>query len=61
MAPGQALPPHGKQLGRLHSADLKQVIQKVHSEELLSGMLFVWSGLLDIEYAHIQMCLQTVQ
>uniref|UniRef100_A0A671UTR1 Cytoplasmic dynein 2 heavy chain 1 n=1 Tax=Sparus aurata TaxID=8175 RepID=A0A671UTR1_SPAAU len=28
MAPGQALPPHGKQLGRLHSADLKQVIQK---------------------------------
>uniref|UniRef100_A0A8C9YHS7 Cytoplasmic dynein 2 heavy chain 1 n=1 Tax=Sander lucioperca TaxID=283035 RepID=A0A8C9YHS7_SANLU len=29
MAPGQALPPHGKQLGRLDSADLKQVVQKV--------------------------------
>uniref|UniRef100_A0A8C5EPV0 Cytoplasmic dynein 2 heavy chain 1 n=1 Tax=Gouania willdenowi TaxID=441366 RepID=A0A8C5EPV0_GOUWI len=29
MAPGQSLPPHGKQLGRLDSADLKQVIQKV--------------------------------
>uniref|UniRef100_A0A8C9YLX3 Dynein cytoplasmic 2 heavy chain 1 n=1 Tax=Sander lucioperca TaxID=283035 RepID=A0A8C9YLX3_SANLU len=28
MAPGQALPPHGKQLGRLDSADLKQVVQK---------------------------------
>ncbi|XP_040902456.1 cytoplasmic dynein 2 heavy chain 1 [Toxotes jaculatrix] len=28
MAPGQPLPPHGKQLGRLESADLKQVIQK---------------------------------
>ncbi|XP_054598719.1 cytoplasmic dynein 2 heavy chain 1 isoform X1 [Nothobranchius furzeri] len=28
MAPGQLLPPHGKQLGRLDSADLKQVIQK---------------------------------
>ncbi|XP_076002176.1 cytoplasmic dynein 2 heavy chain 1 isoform X2 [Genypterus blacodes] len=28
MAPGQSLPPHGKQLGRLDSADLKQVIQK---------------------------------
>ncbi|XP_038123892.1 cytoplasmic dynein 2 heavy chain 1 [Cyprinodon tularosa] len=27
-APGQPLPPHGKQLGRLNSADLKQVIQK---------------------------------
>ncbi|XP_068440329.1 cytoplasmic dynein 2 heavy chain 1 isoform X1 [Clinocottus analis] len=27
-APGQSLPPHGKQLGRLDSADLKQVIQK---------------------------------
>ncbi|XP_055023019.1 cytoplasmic dynein 2 heavy chain 1 [Boleophthalmus pectinirostris] len=27
-APGQSLPPHGKQLGRLTSADLKQVIQK---------------------------------
>ncbi|XP_075905861.1 cytoplasmic dynein 2 heavy chain 1 [Nelusetta ayraudi] len=28
MAPGQSLPPHGKQLGRLDSTDLKQVIQK---------------------------------
>uniref|UniRef100_A0A672FSM8 Cytoplasmic dynein 2 heavy chain 1 n=1 Tax=Salarias fasciatus TaxID=181472 RepID=A0A672FSM8_SALFA len=28
MAPGLSLPPHGKQLGRLNSADLKQVIQK---------------------------------
>ncbi|XP_034023634.1 cytoplasmic dynein 2 heavy chain 1 [Thalassophryne amazonica] len=28
MAPGQSLPPHGKQLGRLDSADLKQVIKK---------------------------------
>ncbi|XP_047450013.1 cytoplasmic dynein 2 heavy chain 1 isoform X3 [Mugil cephalus] len=28
MAPGQSLPPHGKQLGRLDVADLKQVIQK---------------------------------
>uniref|UniRef100_A0A3B3YWL0 Uncharacterized protein n=1 Tax=Poecilia mexicana TaxID=48701 RepID=A0A3B3YWL0_9TELE len=28
MAPGQALPPHGKQLGCLGSADLKQVILK---------------------------------
>ncbi|KAF0030538.1 hypothetical protein F2P81_017269 [Scophthalmus maximus] len=28
MSPGQSLPPHGKQLGRLDSADLKQVIQK---------------------------------
>ncbi|KAG7479776.1 cytoplasmic dynein 2 heavy chain 1 isoform X1 [Solea senegalensis] len=28
MAPGQSLPPHGKQVGRLDSADLKQVIQK---------------------------------
>ncbi|KAM4566457.1 cytoplasmic dynein 2 heavy chain 1 isoform 3-T3 [Odontesthes bonariensis] len=28
MAPGQPLPPHGKQLGRLDSADLKQVVQK---------------------------------
>ncbi|KAM9852784.1 cytoplasmic dynein 2 heavy chain 1 isoform 4-T4 [Aulostomus maculatus] len=28
MAPSQSLPPHGKQLGRLDSADLKQVIQK---------------------------------
>ncbi|KAA8593993.1 hypothetical protein FQN60_004827, partial [Etheostoma spectabile] len=28
MAPGQALPPHGKQLGRLDSADLKQVVKK---------------------------------
>ncbi|KAM9317805.1 cytoplasmic dynein 2 heavy chain 1 [Pholidichthys leucotaenia] len=28
MTPGQPLPPHGKQLGRLDSADLKQVIQK---------------------------------
>ncbi|TMS07235.1 Cytoplasmic dynein 2 heavy chain 1 [Larimichthys crocea] len=28
MAPGQSLPPHGKQLGRLDLADLKQVIQK---------------------------------
>ncbi|XP_013869519.1 cytoplasmic dynein 2 heavy chain 1 [Austrofundulus limnaeus] len=28
MAPGQLLPPHGKQLGCLDSADLKQVIQK---------------------------------
>ncbi|XP_025753905.1 cytoplasmic dynein 2 heavy chain 1 isoform X2 [Oreochromis niloticus] len=27
-APGQSLPPHGKQLGRLDSVDLKQVIQK---------------------------------
>ncbi|CAG6004611.1 unnamed protein product [Menidia menidia] len=27
-APGQPLPPHGKQLGRLDSADLRQVIQK---------------------------------
>lgn len=47
MAPGQSLPPHGKQLGRLDSADLKQVIQKVRSEELLSGVLLVWSSLLD--------------
>uniref|UniRef100_A0A3Q0T4R8 Cytoplasmic dynein 2 heavy chain 1 n=1 Tax=Amphilophus citrinellus TaxID=61819 RepID=A0A3Q0T4R8_AMPCI len=28
ITPGQSLPPHGKQLGRLDSADLKQVIQK---------------------------------
>ncbi|KAM3875467.1 cytoplasmic dynein 2 heavy chain 1 [Diretmus argenteus] len=28
MAPGQSLPPHGKPLGRLDSADLKQIIQK---------------------------------
>ncbi|XP_019720995.1 cytoplasmic dynein 2 heavy chain 1-like, partial [Hippocampus comes] len=28
MTPGQSLPPHGKQLGRLQSSDLKQVIQK---------------------------------
>uniref|UniRef100_A0A7N6AJF6 Cytoplasmic dynein 2 heavy chain 1 n=1 Tax=Anabas testudineus TaxID=64144 RepID=A0A7N6AJF6_ANATE len=28
IAPGQCLPSHGKQLGRLDSADLKQVIQK---------------------------------
>ncbi|XP_068612804.1 cytoplasmic dynein 2 heavy chain 1 isoform X2 [Brachionichthys hirsutus] len=28
MAPGQPLPPHGKQLGCLDSSDLKQVIQK---------------------------------
>lgn len=41
MAPGQSLPPHGKQLGRLDSADLKQVIQKVHSEQLSSGVLCV--------------------
>lgn len=38
IAPGQSLPSHGKQLGRLDSADLKQVIQKVHSDELLSGV-----------------------
>ena len=30
IAPDQPLPPHGKQLGRLDSADLKQVIQKVY-------------------------------
>lgn len=36
MAPGQSLPPHGKQLGRLDLADLKQVIQKV--KNLLSGV-----------------------
>lgn len=35
ISPGQPLPPHGKQLGRLDSADLKQVIQKVDSEELM--------------------------
>lgn len=34
VAPGQSLPPHGKQLGRLDSADLKQVIKKVCSQEL---------------------------
>lgn len=34
VAPGQSLPPHGKQLGRLDSVDLKQVIQKVCSQEL---------------------------
>lgn len=45
MAPGQSIPPHGKQLGRLDSADLKQVIQKVRSEELLPGALLVWSSL----------------
>ncbi|XP_077466766.1 cytoplasmic dynein 2 heavy chain 1 isoform X1 [Stigmatopora argus] len=28
IAPAQPLPPHGKQLGRLHSSDLKQVIHK---------------------------------
>ncbi|XP_041920571.1 cytoplasmic dynein 2 heavy chain 1 [Alosa sapidissima] len=28
MAPGQSLPPHGKPLGRLDSADLKEVIRK---------------------------------
>uniref|UniRef100_A0A3B4GDC8 Cytoplasmic dynein 2 heavy chain 1 n=1 Tax=Pundamilia nyererei TaxID=303518 RepID=A0A3B4GDC8_9CICH len=28
ITPGQSLPPHGKQLGRLDSTDLKQVIQK---------------------------------
>ncbi|XP_056467776.1 cytoplasmic dynein 2 heavy chain 1 isoform X1 [Gadus chalcogrammus] len=28
MAPGQSLPPHGKPLGRLNSADLREVIQK---------------------------------
>lgn len=39
MAPGQSLPPHGKDLGHLDSADLKQVIQKVCSGELWSGVL----------------------
>lgn len=34
MAPGQALPPHGKPLGRLDLADLSEVIKKVGSEEL---------------------------
>lgn len=34
MTPGQSLPPHGKQLGRLQSSDLKQVIQKVHNNML---------------------------
>lgn len=29
MAPGQSLPPHGKSLGRLDFADLRQVIHKV--------------------------------
>lgn len=52
MAPGQSLPPHGKQLGRLDSADLKQVIQKVHSEELLYD---VCSQVCSIKYAHIHM------
>lgn len=28
-APGQPLPPHGKPLGKLNSADLKDVIKKV--------------------------------
>lgn len=28
-APGQPLPPHGKPLGKLNSADLKDVIRKV--------------------------------
>lgn len=36
-APGQPLPPHGKQLGRLDSADLKQVIQKVGTEKEISS------------------------
>lgn len=39
MLPGQSLPPHGKQLGRLDSADLKQVIQKVRNEKLFSCVL----------------------
>lgn len=33
MAPGQALPPHGKPLGRLALADLSDVIQKVGSQQ----------------------------
>lgn len=28
-APGQLLPPHGKPLGKLNSADFKDVIRKV--------------------------------
>lgn len=35
MAPGQALPPHGKPLGRLALTDLSEVIQKVGSQQLL--------------------------
>lgn len=41
MAPGQCLPPHGKLLGRLDSADLKQVIQKVRSEGFLSAFVCI--------------------
>ncbi|MEQ2260911.1 Cytoplasmic dynein 2 heavy chain 1, partial [Xenotaenia resolanae] len=45
VAPGQPLPPHGKQLGRLDSADLKQVIQKgvalySHDNKELDLLLF---------------------
>lgn len=39
ITPGQSLPPHGKQLGRLDSNDLKQVIQKVRSKRLLLDLL----------------------
>lgn len=32
MTPGQALPPHGRPLGRLNSTDLKDIIQKVRQD-----------------------------
>lgn len=39
MAPGQALPPHGKPLGRLDVADLNEVIQKVRNERLFTAIV----------------------
>lgn len=32
ITPGQALPPHGRPLGRLNSTDLKDIIQKVRQD-----------------------------
>lgn len=42
VAPGQPLPPHGKQLGRLGSADLKQVIEKVCEERSTVNICLYW-------------------
>lgn len=39
--PGQPLPPHGKPLGKLTSADLKDVIKKVWNHARESGMAMV--------------------
>lgn len=35
MAPGQTLPPHGRPLGKLNSADLSDVIKKVCHKRLI--------------------------